>query len=77
MFRFGSAAVALAATLVCAGTAQAGQVLRVDDGKASIVRDRLLPSAKRTALPPVPQHTRIARPAILARVAALPPGQQK
>lgn len=37
MLRFGSAATVFATMLVCAGTAHAGQVLNVDDGKARMV----------------------------------------
>jgi hypothetical protein len=67
-----TAACVFAATLVCAGTAHAGQVLKVDDGKARMVRDRLLPPAARTALPPVPARTKRLAPPVRARVASLP-----
>ncbi len=75
MLRFAPVAGALAAVLLCAGTAQAGQVLRVDDGRAKLVRDRLLPPAARTALPPAPQRTRLLAPAVSARAASLPAAQ--
>jgi hypothetical protein len=75
VLRFVGAACVAAATLACAGTAQAGQVLKVDDGEARMVRDRLLPPAKRTALPEVPRHTRLLAPAVRARAASLPPAQ--
>ena len=67
MLRVATAAGVLAATLACAGTAHAGQVLKVDDGKARIVRDRLLPPAATTALPPVPRGTRLLVPPVRAR----------
>src|SRR5688572_31791116 len=58
-------------------TAQASPVLRVTDGKARVVNDRLLPPQARTALPAVPRGTTtIARTARRARVAALTPTQR-
>jgi hypothetical protein len=72
-----TAAGVFAATLACAGTAHAGQVLKVDDGKARMVRDRLLPPASKTALPPVPGHTRLLAPAVRARAASLPYWQRR
>ena len=41
----------LAAMVLGTGTAQAGTVLRVDDGRAAAVRDPLLPPASETRLP--------------------------
>jgi D-glucuronyl C5-epimerase C-terminus len=77
VLRIATAAGVLAATLACAGTAHAGQVLKVDDGKARMVRDRLLPPASRTALPPVPGRTRLLAPAVRARAASLPYWQRR
>ena len=75
MLRFFGVAGVVAATLACAGTAHAGQVLKVDDGKARMVRDRLLPPAKRTALPAVPMRTPLLASAIRARATSLPLAQ--
>ena len=53
-------------------TAQASPVLRVTDGKARVMNDRLLPPQARTALPAVPSGTTtIARTARRARAATL------
>ena len=63
----------LAAMVLGTGTAQAGTVLRVDDGRAAAVRDPLLPPASETRLPetarprtligPPPPATPLAEPA--------------
>jgi D-glucuronyl C5-epimerase C-terminus len=75
VLRFFGVAGVVATTLACAGTAHAGQVLKVDDGEARMVRDRLLPPAKRTALPAVPKRTPLLAPAIRARATSLSPAQ--
>ena len=77
MIRFATAAGVIAAALACAGTAQAGYVLKVDDGKARKARDKLLPPASKTALPPVPRRTRLLAPPVRARIASLPYAQRR
>ena len=77
MLRIATAAGVFAATLACAGMAHAGQALKVDDGKARMVRDRLLPPPSKTALPPVPDRTRLLAPAVRARAASLPYWQRR
>jgi D-glucuronyl C5-epimerase C-terminus len=66
----------LAGVLGCAGAAQAGTVLRVDQGKARVAHDPLLPPASKTRLPAVSQRTRLLAPRVVARAAALPSAQQ-
>ena len=68
------AAGALLAALPAA--AQASPALRVKDGKAQRIDDRLLPPRSRTALPAVPRGATIARSARRARAAALTPAQR-
>ena len=64
------AAIAAAATLLGAGTAHAGQALKVgEDGRAHPVRDRLLPPKAATALP-AHGPTRLLRLSPTARAAA-------
>jgi D-glucuronyl C5-epimerase C-terminus len=71
MLKGSVAAGVLAGALCCAATAQAGTVLKVDDGRARIVQDRLVPSASQMRLPAVPQRTRLLPPPRPGRVAAL------
>jgi hypothetical protein len=61
----------LAGALCCAGTAQAGTVLKVDDGRARVVHDRLVPPASKTRLPAVPARTRLLPPRRSARITSL------
>ena len=76
MLRVAVAAGVLAGVLGCAGTAQAGTVLKVDRGRAQVTHDALLPAASKTRLPAVPQRTRLLAPRVVARAAALPSTQQ-
>ena len=75
MIRTISVAGLLAALLACAPAAGASTVLEVQDGHATRVRDPLLPSPARTALPrPARRAATLRLPAPLrARAAALPP----
>jgi hypothetical protein len=75
--RFGCAAGIAAALLACAGTAHGATVLKVDDGHARVVNDRLVRAGARTRLPMVPRGTRTVANAVRARAASLPPGQQR
>ena len=76
MVRGVAAVAAVAAMLAGAGTAQAGQVLRVDGGRAHMVRDRALPSKSRTALIPH-GRTRVLRAPVVARASSLTPAQSQ
>ena len=77
MVRIGCAAGVVAAMFACAGTAQAATVLAVDHGRARAVKAPLVRAGERTRLPAVPRGTRTVANAVLARAAALPPGQQR
>jgi hypothetical protein len=65
-----------AALLALPAAAQASPVLKVRDGRARVVDDRLLPPRARTALPAVPRGAAIARAARRARAASLTPAQR-
>ena len=73
MVRVIAAAGVLAAMLVGAQAAQAGSVLEVRDGHARLVRDPLLPAAKRTALPAAGRRVATLRLPVVRAAAALPP----
>ena len=62
--------------LLLPGAAQASPALRVKDGRARVVNDRLLPPKARTALPAVPRGTAIAGAAHRGRAAQLSPAQR-
>jgi len=76
------AGLVLALGLAAPGAAQASSALRVKDGRAQRIDDRLLPPRSRTALPAIPRAThspavlsrRAQRP--LARAAALTPSER-
>jgi hypothetical protein len=62
MTRMRWAVATVLGVLLLPAAAEASPVLRVKDGRARFVNDRLLPPKARTALPAVPSGTTVATP---------------